>query len=183
MVKVHQNCPESYKAEAEIVVKKATERMKEINTNMQNIHPATREDGGDTLTYLIGHDHVRDQINRSQLAMHGLRNHDPAIFMYGPSGCGKTHLAKSVARAMGLDIMVVRCQDIYNKYIGESERRLGKLFAEASQHKTCLFFDELHALFGSDSQDSSEAGERTATDFLKLMDDKQIDSMWHKPSW
>ena len=75
MVKVHQNCPESYKAEAEIVVKKATERMKEININMQNIHPATQEDSGDTLTYLIGHDLVRDQIikllNRSQLAMHG----------------------------------------------------------------------------------------------------------------
>ena len=34
------------------------------------------------------------------------------------------------------------------------------------------FFDEIHTLFGSESQESSEAGERTATDFLKWMDDK-----------
>ena len=176
MVKVHKNCPDSYKAEAESVVKKTTQRLKEIRIKVQSIITETQVDNTDILTYLIGHDQVREQIikllNRGQLAMHGLRNHDPTIFLYGPSGCGKTHLAKSVAKAMGLNIMIVKCQDIYNKYIGESERRLGKLFKEASKSNSCLFFDELHSLFGNDSQESSEAGERTATDFLKWLDDK-----------
>ena len=150
--------------------------MKEINKELQSIRPTTQEDSGDNLTYLIGHDKVRQQIinllKRNQLAMHGLRNHDTQIFLYGPSGCGKTHLAKSIAKAMGLDIMVVKSSDIYDMYIGESERRLGELFEDASQSKSCLFFDELHALFSNDSRESSEAGERTSTDFLKLMDDK-----------
>ena len=176
MVKVHENCPENYKEEAESAVKKVTQRMKEINKELQSIRPTTQEDSGDNLTYLIGHDKVRQQIinllKRNQLAMHGLRNHDTQIFLYGPSGCGKTHLAKSIAKAMGLDIMVVKSSDIYDMYIGESERRLGELFEDASQSKSCLFFDELHALFSNDSPESSEAGERTSTDFLKLMDDK-----------
>ena len=90
MVKVHKNCPESYKAEAESVVKKTTQRIKEIRLKLESTITATQEDTRDILTYLIGHDQGREQIikllNRGQLAMHGLRNHDPTIFLYGPSG-------------------------------------------------------------------------------------------------
>ena len=136
MIKVHQNCPESYKTYAESAVKKVTLKMKEIKEHLQSVHQATQEDTRDTPTYLIGHDQVRDKIikllNMNQLVMHGLRIHDTTIFFYGS--------AKSIAKAMGLNIMVVKCQDIYNKYIEESERCLGKLFEEASQSKTCLVF-------------------------------------------
>ena len=76
MVKVHQHCPESYKAQAESLVKKVTLRMKEVYKELQSINQETQEDTRDTLTYLIGHDQVRDQIikllHRSQLVMHGL---------------------------------------------------------------------------------------------------------------
>ena len=41
MLKVNQNCPESYKAEAESVVKKTTQRMKEIRIKEQSTITAT----------------------------------------------------------------------------------------------------------------------------------------------
>ena len=112
MLKVHQNCPENYKVEAENTVKGATQRMRDINEKRQGMKTATqkyRDDTEDILTYLIGHEEVRHQIikllQRVQLSMHGLRSHDTTIFLYGASGCGKTHLAKSIAKAMVLHIM------------------------------------------------------------------------------
>ena len=47
-------------------------------------------------------------LQRVQLSMHGPRSHETTIFSYGASGCGKTHLAKSIAKAMGFNIMVVK---------------------------------------------------------------------------
>ena len=62
MIKVHQKCPESYKTDAESAVKKVTIRMKEIREHLQSVHQATQQDSRDSLTYLIGHDQVRDKI-------------------------------------------------------------------------------------------------------------------------
>ena len=83
-------------------------------------------------------------------------------------------MAKTIASQMGLDIVIVKGQDIYSKYIGESEKKLGQLFKEAAKKNAILFFDEIHELFGNDSKESSGAGEKTCvpTDFLKLMDNK-----------
>lgn len=65
----------------------------------------------------------------------------------GPSGTGKTMVASLIARDLGVELYRVDLSRIMSKYIGETEERLGALFAEAAQVGAALLFDEADSLF------------------------------------
>jgi len=79
----------------------------------------------------------------------------------GPSGAGKTLSAGVVARALGLPLYRVDLSQTVSKYIGETEKNLGSIFAAAEAGNACLFFDECDALFGKRSE-VSDAHDRYA---------------------
>ncbi len=66
----------------------------------------------------------------------------------GPSGTGKTMAAEVIAGALGLDLYKIDLSSLVSKYIGETEKHLARLFAEAETSHGILFFDEADALFG-----------------------------------
>jgi hypothetical protein len=66
----------------------------------------------------------------------------------GPSGTGKTMAAQVLARSLDLDLFRVDLAEVVNKYIGETEKRLAAVFAEAERSGVLMFFDEADALFG-----------------------------------
>ncbi len=70
----------------------------------------------------------------------------------GPPGTGKTLAAHVVADALGMDLYQVDLSSIVDKYIGETEKNLERVFAEAEATNAVLFFDEADALFGSRSE-------------------------------
>lgn len=70
----------------------------------------------------------------------------------GPPGTGKTLAAHVVADSLGMDLYQVDLSSIVDKYIGETEKNLEKVFAEAEATNAVLFFDEADALFGSRSE-------------------------------
>jgi hypothetical protein len=81
-----------------------------------------------------------------------------SVLLYGPSGTGKTMAAQVLAREFGLDAYRVDMSRIMDKYIGETEKKLGELFDAAKDSNAILFFDEADALFAkrteiSDSKD------------------------------
>src|SRR5262249_3744417 len=53
------------------------------------------------------------------------------VLMYGPPGCGKTLLARATAGEARAHFIAVAITDVLNMYIGQSEKRLAALFAEA----------------------------------------------------
>ena len=65
----------------------------------------------------------------------------------GSSGTGKTTAARALAHAIGLPIHRVDLSQVMDKYIGETEKHLGRLFDEAEAANVILFFDEADALF------------------------------------
>ncbi len=76
----------------------------------------------------------------------------------GPSGTGKTMAAEVLANDLQLDLVRVDLSSVVNKYIGETEKNLRKVFHAADDGGVILFFDEADALFGkrtevSDSHD------------------------------
>ncbi len=73
-----------------------------------------------------------------------------AMFSGGP-GTGKTLAAHVVADALGLDLYQVDLAGLVDKYIGETEKNLERVFHEAETHEVVLFFDEADAIFGSRS--------------------------------
>ena len=70
----------------------------------------------------------------------------------GPPGTGKTLAAHVVADSLGMDLYQVDLSSIVDKYIGETEKNLERVFVEAEATNAVLFFDEADALFGSRSE-------------------------------
>ena len=66
----------------------------------------------------------------------------------GDSGTGKTMCAEVIAADLGLDLYVVDLSTVVDKYIGETEKNLERIFAEADNVNGVLLFDEADALFG-----------------------------------
>lgn len=67
----------------------------------------------------------------------------------GESGTGKTLAAQVLAHELGVDLHRVDLSQVVDKYIGETEKHLSRVFAVAEASGTVLLFDEADALFGS----------------------------------
>jgi ATP-dependent 26S proteasome regulatory subunit len=70
----------------------------------------------------------------------------------GPSGTGKTMAAQVLARSTGLQCYRIDLSGVMNKYIGETEKHLKRLFDACERTDAILFFDEADALFGKRTQ-------------------------------
>ena len=76
----------------------------------------------------------------------------------GESGTGKTMAAEVLAGDLHLDLYRIDLSSVVNKYIGETEKNLERLFSAAESSGAILLFDEADALFGkrSDVKDSHD---------------------------
>ncbi len=72
--------------------------------------------------------------------------------MQGPPGTGKTLAAEVVANELGLDLYRIDLSQVVDKYIGETEKNLARVFDAADGSSLVLFFDEADALFGKRSE-------------------------------
>jgi SpoVK/Ycf46/Vps4 family AAA+-type ATPase len=79
----------------------------------------------------------------------------------GDSGTGKTMSAEVVAADLGLDLYVIDLSSVVDKYIGETEKNLDRVFSDAEGMNAVLLFDEADALFGKRSE-VSDARDRYA---------------------
>ncbi|MFB8032843.1 AAA family ATPase [Streptomyces sp. NPDC056004] len=70
----------------------------------------------------------------------------------GESGTGKTMSAEVVASELGMELYVVDLSTVVDKYVGETEKNLERIFVEASDVNGVLLFDEADAIFGKRSQ-------------------------------
>jgi ATPase family associated with various cellular activities (AAA) len=70
----------------------------------------------------------------------------------GAPGTGKTMAAEVLAAELRLPMYRVDLSQVVNKYIGETEKNLRKLFDAAEQADLVLFFDEAESLFGQRMQ-------------------------------
>lgn len=69
------------------------------------------------------------------------------VLLYGPPGCSKTLTAKALASESGLNFLAVKGPEIFNKYVGESERTVREVFRRArAAAPSIIFFDEIDAL-------------------------------------
>jgi hypothetical protein len=66
----------------------------------------------------------------------------------GASGTGKTMAAEVIAAELTLPLYRIDLSQVVDKYIGETEKNLRKLFDAADSADVILFFDEADALFG-----------------------------------
>ena len=69
------------------------------------------------------------------------------ILLYGPPGTGKTLLAKAATNESEANFILINGPELLNKFVGESEKGIRKVFEKARQASPCIiFFDEIDAM-------------------------------------
>ncbi len=96
----------------------------------------------------------------------------------GVQGCGKSMCARAIAGEWKLPLVKFDTAAIYDKYIGETEKRIQKVFRVAEGLAPCVFWiDELEKVFAGSGADSAsvDAGvsSRILAAFLSWMQDRK----------
>ncbi len=93
------------------------------------------------------------------------------ILLYGSPGTGKTLLAKAVANESDSNFILINGPEIMNKFYGESEKKIRKIFEEASEKApSIIFIDELDAIAPKREETHGEVERRVVAQLLTLMD-------------
>nr|XP_034576562.1 cell division control protein 48 homolog C-like isoform X2 [Setaria viridis] len=101
-------------------------------------------------------------------------NLQAGFLLFGPPGCGKTLIAKAVAHEAGANFIHIKGPELLNKYVGESESEVRKVFIRARTNSPCiLFFDEADALTTKRGNEGGWVVERVVTQLLTELEDQR----------
>ncbi len=93
------------------------------------------------------------------------------VLLYGPAGCGKTLLAKAVANESDAYFISISGPEIISKWVGEAEKRIRDIFAEAEKNApSIIFFDEIDAIAPKREEVIGEVERRVVSQLLSCMD-------------
>ncbi|MBZ5646485.1 MAG: AAA family ATPase [Acidobacteriia bacterium] len=100
------------------------------------------------------------------------------VIIMGVQGCGKSMCARAIAGDWKLPLAKFDTSAVYDKFIGETEKRIQKLFRVAEQlAPVVLWIDELEKVFAGSGPDSAsvDAGvsSRLLGSFLSWMQDRK----------
>lgn len=102
---------------------------------------------------LIGWARHRDELVARGLIVPGAGNGGGITALFsGSPGTGKTLAAHVVAAELGIDVLRVDLSAVVDKYIGQTQKNLERVFHQAESLNVLLFFDEAEALFGRRSE-------------------------------
>jgi transitional endoplasmic reticulum ATPase len=118
---------------------------------------------------------LRDMIElpmRHPEIFHALGIEPPkGVLLYGPPGTGKTLIAKAVANESGANFHYIAGPEIMNKYYGESEKQLRRIFEEAKKNApSIIFIDELDSIASKREELTGEVERRVVAQLLSLLD-------------
>lgn len=96
-----------------------------------------------------------------------------SCLIYGLPGTGKTHLAKWIAKSVGLPVVLAKLDGIVSSFLGTSSRNISNLFKFANRYKCVLLLDEFDAI-AKLRDDPQEVGEvkRIVNTLLQCLDDR-----------
>ncbi|MBE6363285.1 MAG: ATP-binding protein [Lentisphaerae bacterium] len=131
------------------------------------------------LADVAGMDEVKKQIrlrliepvkNPKLAEKYGLKT-GGGVLLYGPPGTGKTFIARAVAGELDLPFYMITAADVFGKYVGESEKNIRELFANARKNPlSVVFIDELEVLFGKRTENIHETTQKVISVILQELD-------------
>jgi transitional endoplasmic reticulum ATPase len=93
------------------------------------------------------------------------------LLLYGPPGTGKTTIARVLAAQARCYFVTTSPAEVHSMWIGEGEKAVAKLFAEARAHApSILFLDEIDALIPSRMGGVHQPSDKIVNQFLHEMD-------------
>jgi AAA+ superfamily predicted ATPase len=100
------------------------------------------------------------------------------VIILGIQGCGKSLCARAIAGEWNIPLVKFDTAAIYDKFIGETEKRIQKVFKVAEGLAPCvLWIDELEKVFAGSGPDSASAdagvSSRLLASFLSWMQERK----------
>lgn len=114
-----------------------------------------------TATYLFTHPiapkqdpgiDVEDQHKASEILSRISKAQNTSLVFIGKRVSDKAKLLNQFAYRAKRTVCLIDCPSLAGNYIGETEKNLSRLIADASTENWILFFDEADALFGKRSK-------------------------------
>jgi len=88
--------------------------------------------------------------------------HD-GFLLYGPPGVGKTYLVAALAKEANAKLLVVNLHQLLDQYVGNTEKNIHKLFAQARKYApSIILLDEIDGL-GASRNLARQRGNQTST--------------------
>ncbi|KAI6228144.1 Nuclear valosin-containing protein-like [Aphelenchoides besseyi] len=149
------------------------------------VQPSTKRQGFATVPDVTWNDigalkSVREELEWSLLNLikqpedfevFGSSTRPQGLLLCGPPGCGKTLLAKAIANEAGMNFISVKGPELFNMYVGESERAVRTVFQRARDASPCvIFFDEIDSLCRNRSNNESTSSDKVVNTLLTEMD-------------
>ena len=106
--------------------------------------PTTREGLEDALAEVR---HKRLMYGRWGLSKVVRKTKGISLLFAGPPGTGKTMAAEAIAHELDKPLHVVNYAQLENMWVGETEKNIEAVFANAADQGAVLFFDEADAVF------------------------------------
>ncbi len=99
-------------------------------------------------------------------------NPPKGLVLHGPPGTGKTLMVRALASEAKSRFLYVRSSDIFDKYVGNSEKNIDSIFQYATHYdgKTIIYFDELDSLAPKRSSDMHETTRKVLNIMLQHID-------------
>ncbi|HLC14815.1 MAG TPA: ATP-binding protein [Thermodesulfovibrionia bacterium] len=115
-------------------------------------------------------DLVEEQHRADLLRSYGLEPRN-RILLTGSPGNGKTSLAEAIATHLMYPFFVIRYENLFGSYLGETASRLNNVFDYIKTRTCVIFFDEFDTI-GKERGDTKETGEikRVVSSLLLQMD-------------
>ena len=107
------------------------------------------------------------------MVTNAIEHHKSGIRMlfYGLSGAGKTALAKYIAKNIRKPLIKKNSSDIFNQYLGNSEKNIAEAFKEAKAKNAVLLFNEVDSFIHSRENNSASWELSTVNEFLTQLED------------
>jgi ATP-dependent 26S proteasome regulatory subunit len=118
---------------------------------------------------------------RKQMLRRGLEPQRGILF-WGPPGTGKTTFARNLSKmlgALGENVQMITAPQVFNKFVGESEKNIRELFKPAREAQEKLksksplyvvIIDEIDAILSTRSDDTNQWRNSVVNQFLSEID-------------
>lgn len=93
-----------------------------------------------------------------------------SLCLYGLPGTGKTQFTEHLALELGYPLLIKRASELFDKYVGESEKRIGEAFDQAEEEGAILLLDEADSFLRDRSRSQYQWEVSTVNELLQRME-------------
>jgi len=120
--------------------------------------------------YSLDYINAAGRFGPSQILQALKRRPHGSLCLYGLPGTGKTQFAEHLALELGKPILVKRASELFDKYLGESEKRIAEAFDQAEEDGAILLLDEADSFLRDRSRSMHSWEVTTVNELLQHME-------------